>query len=92
MVWVFRHVDPIMAFHVGARVQQGQQIAAVCTWLDNPSSSHTHIEFWKTLAGGYDFENMLDPVKVLKSDMNKNKSKSKTTGSTEAPFRWNVPT
>jgi hypothetical protein len=67
-VWVFRHTDPVMALRVGAKVQQGEKVAAVARWADNPSSSHCHIEVWKTFAGGYDYENMLDPVKVLKGE------------------------
>jgi hypothetical protein len=26
-----------------------------------------HIELWKSLGGGYDFENMLDPMSGLKT-------------------------
>ena len=56
-VWVFRHVDPKVA--VGAAVKAGQHVASVTTWKGG--ASHAHIEVWKTFAGGYDFENMLDP-------------------------------
>lgn len=62
-VWVFRHVDP-HGVRVGQQVHAGQRIAKVTQWRDGPS--HAHIELWKTYAGGYDFENMLDPMKFLK--------------------------
>ena len=61
-VFVFRHVDPIGALAVGAQVQQRTPIAAVTTWADNPSGSHSHIEIWKTLEGGYRISNMVDPA------------------------------
>ena len=34
-------------------------------WADNPKSSHSHIEVWKTLGGGYNVSNMLDPIEVF---------------------------
>lgn len=61
-VWVFRHVQPAAVIRVGSRVQPGDTIAGVVLWADKPSSSHAHIEIWRTLAGGYFFENMIDPV------------------------------
>lgn len=61
-VWVFRHVDPTFSLKEGQSVSMGQQIAAV---YDGPTADHTHVEVWKTLDGGYNFENMLDPAKVL---------------------------
>lgn len=61
-VWVFRHVVPSVA--VGQRVTSGQGIAKVTKWRGGPS--HAHIEIWKTLSGGYDFENMIDPMKYFK--------------------------
>jgi murein DD-endopeptidase MepM/ murein hydrolase activator NlpD len=61
-LWVFRHVNPRVS--EGARVQAGQVIATVTDWKDG--ADHTHIEVWKTLAGGYRFENMLDPVPLLR--------------------------
>ena len=60
-VWVFRHVDPNVV--VGAAVKAGQIVAAVTPWKDG--APHAHIELWKTLAGGYDFENMEDPGKYF---------------------------
>jgi WD40 repeat protein len=57
-VWVFRFVDPTV--RVGRQVLPGQQVATVTRWRDG--SPHIHMEVWKTLAGGYDFENMLDPM------------------------------
>jgi murein DD-endopeptidase MepM/ murein hydrolase activator NlpD len=65
-VWVFRHVVPHPGLHMGQRVDAGYQVATVARWADNPSSSHCHIEFWMTLAGGYTMENMRDPCQVLK--------------------------
>ena len=62
-VWVFRHVRPTV--QQGLPVAAGQQLATVVRWADNPSSSHTHIELWKTLSGGYNYENMLDPWAIL---------------------------
>jgi murein DD-endopeptidase MepM/ murein hydrolase activator NlpD len=60
-VWVFRHVEPNVA--VGAAVKAGQLVATVTPWRDG--APHAHIELWKTLAGGYDFENMEDPRKYF---------------------------
>jgi murein DD-endopeptidase MepM/ murein hydrolase activator NlpD len=62
-VIVYRHVNP--GVKVGQKVQAGQQVAAVTRWADNPGSSHTHLELWKTLGGGYHYENMLDPTQVF---------------------------
>ncbi len=62
-VWVFRHVDPAN-LRVGQKVDAGTQIARVTDWTGGPD--HTHIELWKTLAGGYKYENMIDPMSVLK--------------------------
>jgi prophage tail gpP-like protein len=63
-VWVFRHVDPA-DLKVQQRVNAGALIASVARWNDNPSSTHTHIEYWLKLSGGYNLENMRDPCKVL---------------------------
>lgn len=60
-VWVFRHVDPKVS--VGRHVSAGERVATVTAWRDGPS--HAHIEIWRTLSGGYDFENMLDPMKFF---------------------------
>jgi murein DD-endopeptidase MepM/ murein hydrolase activator NlpD len=62
-VWVFRHVDPRPRVTLGRRVKAGEVVASVSRWRDGPP--HTHIELWKTLQGGYDFENMIDPMKFL---------------------------
>lgn len=62
-VWVFRHVDPGNV-RVGQRVDGGDRIASVTNWRSGPS--HAHIELWKTLAGGYNYGNMIDPMSVLK--------------------------
>lgn len=61
-VWVFRHVNPGNV-RVGERVDAGDPIARITTWRDGPS--HAHIELWKTLSGGYRFENMIDPMRYL---------------------------
>lgn len=60
-VWVFRHVDPKVA--VGAAVRAGQVVASITPWRDG--APHAHIELWKTLAGGYDYENMVDPMRYF---------------------------
>ena len=44
-------------------VSAGERVATVTAWRDGPS--HAHIEIWRTLSGGYDFENMLDPMKFF---------------------------
>lgn len=62
-VWVFRHVDP-RNVQEGHTVQPGAVVAGVTNWLDG--ADHVHIELWRTLAGGYSYENMLDPMKFLK--------------------------
>jgi murein DD-endopeptidase MepM/ murein hydrolase activator NlpD len=64
-VWVFRHVDPGTNYRPGQNVGAGQPLARVTRWADSPSRSHAHIELWRTLTGGYRFENMLDPVVYL---------------------------
>ena len=58
-VWVFRHVDP-ESVSEGAKVTAGQLIARITDWRGGPS--HTHMELWKTLEGGYNVENMEDPL------------------------------
>lgn len=62
-VWVFRHVDPANV-RVGQQVNAGTRIAKVTNWTDG--SDHTHVELWRTLSGGYRFENMIDPMLYLK--------------------------
>jgi len=62
-VWVFRHVDP-RGVAVGQRVGAGQTVATVTPWASGPS--HTHIELWRTFAGGYRYENMIDPMTELR--------------------------
>jgi murein DD-endopeptidase MepM/ murein hydrolase activator NlpD len=61
-VWVFRHIDP-KGVRVGQRVHAGQKVGTVTNWLGG--SDHVHIELWRTLSGGYDKENMIDPMKFL---------------------------
>ena len=63
-VWVFRHVDPrdVSEWHT---VQPGVVVAGVTNWV--AGADHVHIELWRTLAGGYAYENMLDPMKFLKA-------------------------
>ena len=65
-VWVFRHVDPAANLTVGTQVAAGTQVATVTGWLTNLASSHTHIEIWKTLRGGYNKANMIDPLKYIR--------------------------
>lgn len=62
-VWVFRHVDPT-GVREGQRVGAGDLLARVTDWTGGPD--HAHIELWRTLRGGYDFENMIDPMDYLK--------------------------
>ena len=62
-VWVFRHVDPA-SVDVGAKVSAGQAIARITAWTDG--QAHTHIEIWKTFSGGYNVENMEDPLPHLR--------------------------
>jgi hypothetical protein len=57
-VWVFRHVEPKVRLH--QIVGPGERLATVTKWRDGPS--HAHIEVWKTLGGGYRYENMIDPM------------------------------
>ena len=59
-VVVFRHVNPT-GVKLGQMVDAGAPLARVTRWSDNPKSSHAHVEVWRTLEGGYRFENMLDP-------------------------------
>lgn len=59
---VFRHVEPLV--RVGQTVQPGEAIAKVTLWADAPGTSHAHIEIWRSYAGGYRYENMIDPLSV----------------------------
>ncbi len=61
-VWVFRHVDPGNV-RVGQRVDAGDRLAGVTNWIGG--ADHVHVELWKTLQGGYDYENMIDPMRYL---------------------------
>ena len=63
-VWVFRHVEP-SGVSVGQQVQAGQPLAGVTDWTDG--LDHTHIEVWKTLEGGYNKQNMEDPMIYLRA-------------------------
>ena len=47
----------------GPEDQAGQAVAGVTDWQSG--SDHTHIELWKTLQGGYNFGNALDPLKFI---------------------------
>jgi murein DD-endopeptidase MepM/ murein hydrolase activator NlpD len=62
VVFVARHVDP-RSFRVGQRVGRGQVVAGVSPWTGG--SPHAHIEIWRTLGGGYRFENMIDPATIF---------------------------
>lgn len=61
-VFVFRHVDP-RGVKLGQRVKPGTVIGGVSPW--ESGSPHTHIEVWKSLAGGYRLENMEDPARYF---------------------------
>lgn len=63
-IFVFRHVNPSKV-KLGQTVKPGQRIASVAKWTGG--SPHAHIEVWKTMAGGYNLGNMLDPAKVFAS-------------------------
>lgn len=67
MVWVFRHITPLKGLRVGKQVNAGQTIASIFRWATNPSGSHAHIEIWKTLSGGYNMSNLIDPAEVFRS-------------------------
>lgn len=57
-VWVYRHVDPRVS--LGDDVNAAATLAAVTHWLGGPS--HLHLEVWRTLAGGYNIANAIDPA------------------------------
>jgi murein DD-endopeptidase MepM/ murein hydrolase activator NlpD len=59
-VWVMRHVVPSVP--LGRAVEAGEPVATVSPWTDG--SSHLHLEVWRSKAGGYRHENMLDPLSV----------------------------
>lgn len=56
-VWVYRHIVPCVK--QGSSVKPGQVIGSVVNWLDGPD--HLHMEVWKSLAGGYNFSNSVNP-------------------------------
>lgn len=56
-VWVYRHVNPSVP--VGAAVSAGDPVALVAPWAGG--SPHAHLEVWRTRAGGYQVQNMIDP-------------------------------
>lgn len=60
-IWVLRHVTPAR-LEVGDHVDAGQDIANVTKWRSG--SPHLHLEIWKTAAGGYCLDNMLDPATI----------------------------
>jgi murein DD-endopeptidase MepM/ murein hydrolase activator NlpD len=62
-IWVYRHVDPSGA-SVGQHVDARQTVAHVTDWRSGPD--HVHIELWRTLAGGYRYENLIDPMTELR--------------------------
>lgn len=63
-VFVARHVDP-GKFSVGQTIAAGTRIGGITDWTGG--GDHAHIEIWKTLRGGYNYTNMLDPVEVFRS-------------------------
>lgn len=60
VVWVMRHVNPVAK--LGSEVAPGDAVATVHAW--DGGATHLHLEIWRTLAGGYTHENMLDPADV----------------------------
>jgi len=65
-VYVLRHVEPMV--REGEQVSRGDVVAHVTRWRDWPSGSHLHMEIWRTFAGGYRLENMMDPGEVTWDD------------------------
>ncbi|MBK7862400.1 MAG: peptidoglycan DD-metalloendopeptidase family protein [Archangiaceae bacterium] len=61
-LFVFRHLDP-SGVSVGQKVKAGTELGKVTSWADSPSSSHCHMEIWKTESGGYNQANAIDPLK-----------------------------
>lgn len=57
IVWVYRHTDPRVK--VGQRIEVAQVVARVTDWRYGPD--HAHIEIWRSLAGGYNIGNAIDP-------------------------------
>ncbi|QSQ17720.1 M23 family metallopeptidase [Myxococcus landrumensis] len=78
-VWVFRHVDPSKV-KVGQKVAAGDTIAKVADWKGS-SGDHVHVEVWKSLKGGYHFNNAIDPVKALKGAARDVDAKAATSAS-----------
>ena len=64
MVFVARHVDP-RKLQVGQEVSAGTVLAGVTDWTGG--SDHAHIEIWRSLKGGYNHGNMIDPVTVFRA-------------------------
>ena len=62
-VYVFRHVLAVKSLEEGQMVSTFTRIAKIAYWRDGPE--HAHIEVWKTLEGGYRFENMIDPAEIF---------------------------
>lgn len=58
--WVMRHVTPTVS--LGAYVNPGDPVAAVTDWKDG--GDHLHQEIWRTLRGGYNHDNAIDPKTV----------------------------
>jgi len=58
-VYVCRHIDPAESLRVGAKLRPGDLLGRVTAWADG--GDHIHLEVWRSLRGGYDFENALDP-------------------------------
>jgi len=56
-VWVYRHIDPYGL--VGEAVDAGDKIGFVTRWANGPP--HLHMEIWKSLSGGYNHANAIDP-------------------------------
>lgn len=60
-IWVMRHVTP-GRLNVGNHVEAGQVVATVTRWRSG--SPHLHLEIWKSAAGGYRLDTMIDPASV----------------------------
>lgn len=60
-VYVFRHTNA-KGVRIGQTVKAGAPIGQVAPWPGG--RPHSHLEVWKSLAGGYHASNLLDPAEI----------------------------
>ena len=60
-VFVARHIDP-GSVREGQTVTAGTALGGMTAW--ESGGPHAHIEVWKTLEGGYTYENAIDPISI----------------------------